>query len=313
MKIVIPGGSGRIGSLLTRELGKLGHEVVILSRNPLDFGTRSVIWDGKNPGHWEDEIDGAFAVINLAGKDVNCRYNDKNRREMMSSRVDSTKSVGIAIQKAANPPTLWLQMSTATIYSHRFDAPNDEFTGHIKTLESDSPLGWDYSIAIARAWEKMVDVVDTPYTRKVKMRSAMVMSPDKDGIFDTLLGLTRRFLGGSAGSGRQFVSWVHEKDFVNAILFLIEHEELDDVVNIASPNPLPNSEFMRTIREAAGIPFGLPATELMLEIGAYLMGTETELILKSRRVVPTKLQNAGFKFEFPEWKDACRNLLEEKH
>jgi uncharacterized protein (TIGR01777 family) len=227
----------------------------------------------------------------------------------MESRVDSTKAVGEAIANAKNPPGVWLQASTATIYAHRFDAANDDLTGIIGGRELDAPDTWNFSIEVARAWEKTANDVITPDTRKVLMRSAMTMSPDKGGIFDVMLGLVRKGLGGTAGDGNQYISWVHEKDFINAVRFLIAQEELDGAVNIASPNPLPNKEFMRIFRETAGVSIGLPASKWMLELGALFMRTETELILKSRRVISERLEMSGFVFEFPDWRDACKEIL----
>nr|MBA3784992.1 DUF1731 domain-containing protein [Acidobacteriota bacterium] len=158
------------------------------------------------------------------------------------------------------------------------------------------------------SWERAADEADTPRTRKVLLRSAMTMSPDKGGIFDVLLGLVRRGLGGTSGDGKQYLSWIHDADFIRAIHWLIEHEELSGAVNISSPNPLPNAEFMRILRQNWGISFGLPATKLMLEVGAIFMRTETELVLKSRRVVPTRLLESGFEFEFSDWESAAQNL-----
>jgi len=268
-----------------------------------------VKWDGKTVGDWADEIDGADVVINLAGRSVNCRYNEENRRQMMDSRVDSTRVIGEAISKATNPPKVWLQASTATIYAHRFDAPNDDVTGIIGGYEKDAPDTWNFSIDVATAWERTANEADTPATRKVLMRSAMTMSPDVDGIFDTLLGLVRKGLGGTAASGRQYISWIHDHDFIRSIYWLIEHEELSGPINLSAPEPLPNREFMRILRDAAGVRVGLPAMEWQLAIGAFFMRTETELILKSRRVVPKLLVDSGFEFEFPHWADAARDLV----
>lgn len=309
MKIVIPGGSGQVGTVLARDFHAKGYEVVVLSRTASDkFDWRVVRWDAKNLGEWTAEFEGADVVINLAGRVVNCRYNAENRREIMDSRVDSTKAVGEAILKAKIPPRVWLQASTATIYAHRFDVPNDELTGIIGGDEKGAPDTWNFSIDVAKNWEKTANEFDLPKTRLVLMRSAMTMSPDRDGIFDVMLGLVRKGLGGTAGDGWQYISWIHDQDFIRAVDWLIEREELSGAVNISSPNPLPNKEFMRIFREAWGTKIGLPATELMLEIGAFLMRTETELILKSRRVVPTRLLESGFEFEFPEWQNAARDL-----
>lgn len=207
------------------------------------------------------------------------------------------------------PPRVWLQASTATIYSHRFDAANDEVSGAIGGNEPDVPAYWQFSVDIARAWEDALFSANVAATRRVAMRAAMVMTPDRGGIFDTLLGLVRFGLGGRAGSGRQFVSWVHEVDFINSVLWLIEHEEMDGTVNIAAPDPLPQAEFMRVLRKAAGVPIGLPATQWMLKLGAVFMRTDAELVLKSRRVVPTRLQQAGFAFTFPQWDHAAADLV----
>ena len=310
MKIVIPGGSGQVGSLLAREFAAEGHEVVIFSRGGTSSIDRTVQWDGKTIGDWADEIDGADVVINLAGRSVNCRYNEENRRQMMDSRVDSTRVVGEAIAAATRPPSVWLQASTATIYAHRFDEPNDDVYGIIGGNEKNAPDTWRFSIDVATAWEDAANSADTPKTRKVLMRSAMVMSPDRGGIFDVMLGLVRKGLGGTAGSGRQYISWVHDKDFIRAVNWLIDHEDLSGPINIVSPNPLPNREFMRIFRAAWGTRLGLPAFEWQLAIGAFLMRTETELILKSRRVIPRLLTDSGFRFEYPEWKDAAADLVE---
>jgi hypothetical protein len=310
MKIVIPGGSGQVGTLLARAFHKDGHEVTVLSRD-LHPGTpwRVVAWDGRTEGDWCGELEGADVVINLAGRSVNCRYNARNRREIVDSRIDSTRAVGRAIARASNPPRLWLQASTATIYAHRYDAANDEVTGIVGGSEKDAPDTWRFSIDVATAWECAVEEAGPlPHTRKVLMRSAVTLSPDTGGIFDVLLGLVRRGLGGRCGDGRQYVSWIHEVDFIRAVYWLIEHESLAGPVNLAAPNPVPNAEFMRALRAAWGIRIGLPAAEWMLGIGAVFLRTETELILKSRRVVPGLLTNAGFEFQFPAWPEGARDL-----
>lgn len=308
MKIVIPGGTGQIGQILARHFGAAGHEVVILSRQRDARHGRVVPWDGRSRGRWFDEIDGSDVVINLAGRSVNCRYSALNRREIMESRVLSSRLIGEAIARSGRPPRVWLQASTATIYAHTLGQANDELTGVIGGQEADTPGTWRFSIEVARAWEAACNSADTPRTRRVLMRSAMTMSPDAGGIFDTMLRLVRRGLGGTAGSGRQFVSWIHDADLVRAIEWLMEHEEISGAVNLCSPHPLPNVEFMRTLRRAWGCPIGLPASRLMLGIGAILMGTETELVLKSRRVVPTLLLKSGFQFRYSSWEAACQEI-----
>ncbi len=308
MKVVIPGGSGQVGTTLARALHQAGHEVVVLSRAPAAVPWRTVAWDAQTLGAWTAEVEGAEAVINLAGRNVNCRYTVENRRQIMNSRVLSTQAVGAAIARATQPPRVWLQASTATIYAHRFDAATAEHTGLIGGSEPPLPPAWRFSIDVANAWEKAAEACATPRTRLVLMRSAITLGPDRGGIFDVLLGLVRFGLGGSAAGGRQYVSWVHEQDFMAAVYWLMEHEDLTGPVNIAAPNPLPQAAFMRTLREAWGTRLGLPATRWMLELGARVLRTETELILKSRRVVPTRLEQSGFKFQFPEWPEAARDL-----
>lgn len=308
MKIIIPGGSGQVGTILARALHTQGQEVVVLSRTPKEALWRTVFWDAGTLGPWADELENADAVINLAGRSVNCRYTPANRREIMESRVRSTHIVGDAIAQAAHPPRVWLQASTATIYAHRYDAANDEATGILGGAEPNVPETWRFSIDVAAAWERALDESPTPHTRQVKMRSAIVMSADRGGAFDTLLGLVRHGLGGQSGDGRQYVSWIHEQDFVRAILWLIAHDTMTGAVNLASPNPLPNDAFMYFLRQAWGTRLGLPAADWMLEIGANFLRTETELILKSRRVVPGRLLESGFTFDFPTWPDAARDL-----
>jgi len=310
MKIVLPTGSGQVGTVLARAFVADGHEVVVLSRGgaPASARWRSVAWDARTLGPWAAELDGADVVINLAGRSVNCRYTPANRAAMLDSRVESTRVVGQAIARAVRPPRTWLQASTATIYAHRFDAPNDELTGILGGSEPDAPDTWRFSIEVATAWERALANAVVPRTRKLALRSAMTMSPDRCGIFDTLLGLVRRGLGGTSGSGRQYISWIHEADFVDAVRWLIAHEELDGAVNLAAPVPLPNAEFMAALRRAWGARVGLPATEWMLAIGARLMQTETELVLKSRRVVPARLLQSGFRFRYPEWPAAAVEL-----
>lgn len=310
MKIVIPGGSGQVGTLLARQLTMEGHNVVVLSRSshPKPVTWKVAPWDGKSLGAWASEFDGADVVINLAGRSVNCRYTPANRREILDSRIDSTRIVGQAIAQSRRPPPIWLQMSTATIYAHRYDAPNDEATGDIGGSEPNAPDTWRFSIDVATRWEQAAKEAVVPGTRQVLLRSAMVMSPDRGGVFDTLWGLTRYGLGGKIGDGRQFMSWIHEQDFVSAIHWIIENPELAGTVNLASPNPLPQVEFMRHLRSACGARIGLPAMRWMLEIGTFLMRTESELVLKSRRVVPRRLLESGFRFDFPDWSAAAIDL-----
>jgi uncharacterized protein (TIGR01777 family) len=309
MRIVIPGGSGQVGTRLASAFHRDGHEVVVLSRRPHARPWRVATWDGATAGPWTHAIDGADVVINLAGHSVNCRYTAANLRAILESRVRSTRAVGDAIAGAARAPRLWLQASTATIYAHRYDAPNDERSGTLGGDEPDAPEEWRFSIEVVRAWEHALHERPLPGTRRVALRSAMTMSPDAGGVFDTLLRLVRYGLGGRAGDGRQFVSWVHYDDFERAIRWLIDHDDIDGAVNVAAPEPVPNREFMRALRAASGVPVGLPASRWMLELGAACIRTDTELILKSRRVVPGRLLERGFRFNFPSWEAAARDLV----
>jgi len=311
MKVILAGGTGELGTILARALHAAKHEVIVLSRRPTAAPWRMVSWDAQNVGAWAAELNEADVLINLAGRSVNCRYTVANRRSILESRVLSTRAVGRAIAQAERPPRVWLQMSTATIYSHRYDAPNDEASGTIGGAEPDAPDTWRFSIDVAKAWEAAAVESETPATRKVLMRTAMVMSPDRGGVFDTLLRLVRLGLGGAVAGGRQYVSWIHHVDFVRAALWLIDHTEMEGAVNLAAPHPLPYRAFMAALRNAWGRSLGLPATKWMLEVATFVLRTESELVLKSRRVIPGRLSSAGFVFRFPEWPAAARALCAE--
>jgi uncharacterized protein (TIGR01777 family) len=309
MRIVIPGGSGQVGQILARHFHAQGHAVTVLSRTPAAAPWQVVLWDAQSRGDWVDVLDGSDVCINLTGRSVNCRYNAANRREILESRVESTRLLNKVIASLPNPPGVWLNSSTATIYRHALDRPMDEATGEYGGNEPGAPDTWNFSIAVAKGWEEAFFETPTPRTRKVALRSAMTFSPDRGGVFDVFLSLVRHGLGGTQGSGKQFVSWIHDADFIRAIEFLIGRDDLSGAVNLASPNPLPNRDFMRTMREVWGTSFGLPAVKWMIEVGTFFMRTESELVLKSRQVVPGRLLAAGFEFEFPEWHGACRDLV----
>jgi hypothetical protein len=252
-------------------------------------------------------VNGADVVLNLTGKSVDCRYTENNRRAIIGSRVNSTRAVGEAIARCAKPPRAWLNASSATIYKHVFDRAMDEGGETGATPEAKDA----FSIEVIREWERALDEARTPNTRKVALRITMVFGTDA-GVFPVLRRLARFGLGGKLGTGRQYVSWIHVEDFCRAIECIMEREDLDGPVNVAAPNPLTNAEMMRQVRKVCGAPFGLPATEWMLEVGAFFLRTETELILKSRRVVPGKLLASGFQFHFPELENALRNLEQRK-
>jgi uncharacterized protein len=308
MKIVIPGGSGQVGQILARHFHANGHAVTVLTRNPNPTLWRSIVWDGRTPGRWTTELEHSDVCINLAGRSVNCRYNPTNRRIIFDSRVQSTKVLNEVIAGLNHPPPVWLNASTATIYRHSLDRPMDEATGELGGNEPGAPDTWNFSIQVAKAWEEAFFSTPTPRTRKVALRSAMTFSPDPGGVFDVFLSLVRHGLGGTTLPGNQFVSWIHEADFIRSIEFIIATEGFTGPVNLASPHPLPNRDFLRALREAWGTRIGLPTTNWMLEIGTFLLRTESELVLKSRQVVPGRLLAAGFQFTFPSWPEAARDL-----
>jgi hypothetical protein len=307
MKIVIPGGSGQIGSILGAALLADGHEVVTLSRGVTEQPWRSARWDGATLGEWVREVDGSDVVINLAGRSVDCATRLPIARRSRS-RIDSTRVIGAATPRALDrracgcrppPPRSTRIALTRQTTSDR----------HRGRLEPDAPSAWRFSIEVAQAWEQAARECITPSTRQVIMRSAMTMGPGRGGVFDTLLTLARWGLGGVAGDGRQFVSWIHAADFVRAINWLIAHDDIDGIINLASPNPLPYREFMAALRRAAHVRIGLPSPAWLLEIGTFFLRTESELVLKSRRVVPGRLLAHGFEFTFPTWPDAAVDLV----
>ena len=311
LRIVIPGGSGQVGCVLARYFQERGHHITVLTRGPYTAPWQTVHWDGIHPGDWIQQLEGADVCINLAGRSVNCRYTPANREAIYNSRILSTRLLGDAIAGLANPPRIWLNASTATIYRHALDRPMDEETGELGGNEPHAPAAWNFSIRVAKDWEAAFFNAPAPRTRKVAMRSAITLSPVPGNAFAVLLNLVRIGLGGKQGNGRQYVSWIHETDFARAVEFLINHEELHGPVNISSPNPEPNREFMDVLRETWGMPNARPAPRPLLELGAILLRTETELVLKSRRVIPKRLLDAGFKFEFPYWAHAAEDLVEQ--
>lgn len=312
MEIILAGGSGQVGRLLVRALTSRGHACVVLTRKtPTESPTpllREVQWDGRTLGPWCRDFEGVDAVINLAGRTVDCRYTERNLAAMQESRVRSTRVIGQAIAACTYPPAVWLQAGTATIYSHRFDAPNDEFSGDIGGSEPGVPALWRRSVDIARAWEAELLAAPTPATRKVILRSALTLSPDRGGVFDVLARLARLGLG-RQGSGRQYVSWIHEYDFVSALVFLLSRSDLEGPFNLSAPHPLPNRDFMACLHAALGARIAIPVPRPILELGALVLRTETELLLKSRRVTPERLLRHGFEFSYPTFPAAVEELV----
>ena len=298
-KIVIAGGNGYLGRLVSRHFLDKGDQVTVLTRQTANTDSRpsQIHWDGLTLGSWALTLEKADVLINLAGRSVNCRYTGRNRRAIYDSRLQSTAILGEAIAACVHPPKVWLQSSSATIYRHAEDREMDEATGEI---------GTGFSVDVCQKWEATLLAAKTPLTRKVALRSAMVMGPGSDGVFGAFHRLARLKLGGTLGHGRQFVSWVHYLDFLRALDWISEFSSLTGAVNLAAPNPLPNRDFMRVLRQGKR---GLPSHRWMLEIGAFFLRTETELLLKSRRVIPVKLLQSGFVFLHPHWETAARDLL----
>ena len=292
MKIILARGTGFIGTHLADHFIAKGDEIVILSRSnkPGKDKLRFVQWDGKTLGAWKNEIDGADVVINLAGRSINTRYTEKNKKEVLESRINATHIIGEAIKQCKNPPKLWMNMSSATIYENSETEPQDEFSGKI---------GDDFSMNVCKAWEKTFYNEVVPDTRKIVARLSIVLGDD-GGALKPFQNLAKFGLGGKMGSGKQMMSWVHIDDVVRAIDFLIRHETLSGIFNITSPNAISNKVFMKTLRKAVHMPIGIPSAEWMIKIGAFIIGTESELILKSRWSVPKKLLEAGFEFKYPD-------------
>jgi hypothetical protein len=323
LRIVLPGGSGQVGQALANHFQQQGHHVTVLTRGPYAAPWQTVHWDGEQTGPWTEYLEGADACINLAGRSVNCRYDAANRQAIYDSRIQSTQLLGRVIASLAEPPRVWLNASAATIYERALDAngvdlPLSEATGE---LGGDKPSAnakppanrWlqrrGFSSRVARDWEAAFFAAETPRTRKVALRSAVVLSPTAGSAFGVLSNLVRLSLGGRQGNGSQFVSWIHETDYARAVEFIIGHEELQGPINIAAPNPLPNREFMAALRWAWDVPNGLPAPALAIKLGAIFLRTEPELVLQSCRAVPGRLLDAGFEFQFPDWPEAAEDLV----
>jgi uncharacterized protein len=300
-KMILAGGTGFLGRAIINRFNREGTEIIILSRGSArkEGNVRYIHWDGKTPGEWTKELEGTDVLINLTGKSVDCRYTEKNKAEIISSRVNATKVLGEAINKTANPPKVWLNSASATIYRNAEDRPMDEFTGEV---------GEGFSVGVCQVWEKTFNEIINPSTRKIAMRISMVMGKG-GGVLPVMSKLVKAGLGGKMGTGKQFVSWIHEEDFLNALEWLINNEQATGPYNFAAPHPLTNKNFMELMRQELNVKIGLPTAEWMLETGAFFIRTETELILKSRRVIPAKLEAEGFKFKFPEAKEALKDLL----
>lgn len=293
-KVVLAGGTGFLGSDLAIRFQALGYEVILISRQ-----AGHIPWNDSS--RIVEALEQSELLINLAGKSVNCRYNERNKEAIMQSRTETTHKLAEALQACQNPPPLWLNSSTATIYRHAEDRPMTEDGGE---------LGSGFSVEVAKAWEHAFFSRSLPRTRQAALRIAIVLGPG-GGVMTPYLNLVKYGLGGAQGSGKQRFSWIHIKDIFRIILFLKDHPHLDGVFNCSSPNPVTNEELMRELRLHMGKKTGLPAARWMLEVGAFLMRTETELILKSRWVVPDRLEREGFTFEYPTLESALTNILKE--
>lgn len=301
-KLILAGGTGFLGQAIINRFNRKEMQIIVFSRGKTheENNVQYIHWDGKTIGEWAKELEGADVLINLTGKSVDCRYTEKNKAEIISSRVNATRILGEAINKTRNPPKVWLNAASATIYRHSEDKSMDEFTGEI---------GTGFSVGVCLAWEKSFNEIINPETRKIAMRISMVMGK-KGGVFPVLSKLVNAGLGGKMGTGKQFVSWIHEEDFLNALEWLINNEKAEGAYNFAAPDPIPNKEFMSLLRKKLNVKIGLPSTKWMMEIGAFFIRTETELILKSRKVVPGRLLKEGFVFKYPTAEQALTNLLE---
>lgn len=300
-KIILAGGNGYLGSLLAKHFANSTKEVIILARKaaPQNGNVRTVVWDGKTAGNWFSELENAELIVNLCGKNVNCRYTPKNQEEIINSRIIPTRLLAKAIGNLSNPPKLWINITSSTIYRHAEDRAQDEYTGEI---------GYGFSIDVCKAWEGSFFETELSQTRKVALRMGIVLGRS-DGAFPRLLNLVKFGLGGRQGDGRQYVNWVHEQDAIRTIEWLLNHEEINGIVNCTAPHAVTNEELMHTIRKAYGIPFGLPTPAWLLAIGAKIIGTETELILKSRWVKPAILLDNGFEFQYAKIDQAVHDIL----
>ena len=297
-KIILAGGSGFIGQILAGHFTGKGDEVIVLTRNnnSKTGNVKYVHWDGQTPGAWINELEGSDVLINLTGKSVNCRYNEKNKKEIFSSRLNATNVLGKALNSLKYPPPLWINAASATIYRHAEDRPQDEYTGEI---------GTGFSVDVCKQWEDTFFEQDVPGVRKVGLRIAIVLGKN-GGVMPYFFNLAKFGMGGRQGNGRQYFSWIHENDITAIIDVFMMNKELAGVFNVSSPNPIQNNEFMAIIRKVVKMPLGLPATKWMLKIGVWVLRTETELILKSRWVIPTKLIQAGYQFKVENIERAVR-------
>jgi uncharacterized protein len=299
-KIVITGGNGFLGRALTTHFSKIADEVVVISRKSIPTSSRIKWqkWDGKNAGDWTKSFEDADAVLNLAGKNVDCRYTERNKKEIMNSRLQSTRIVGEAIRNCVTPPKVWLNASSATIYVSSFDT---------LMTESNGKIGDDFSMTVCKKWEEMFDSFESLPVRRIALRTSIVLGWDGAAL-PALKNLVRVGLGGQQGDGNQFCSWIHIDDFCRAVEWLIKNDNASGPYNVTAPIPLTNHEFMKALRESLHVPVGLSSPTWLLELGAFIIRTETELVLKSRKVYPKRLLDEGFIFMYQDLDHALQDL-----
>ncbi len=307
-KIILAGGSGFLGRALAKQLTDQGYEVVVLSRRLGATGglARTVFWDGVTKGAWCAELEGAHAVINLAGRSVDCRYTPKNRHLILESRLKSTRILALAIKDCATPPKLWVNAASATIYADtRGDLPAN--------TETKGVIGEGFSVGVCREWEAEFRRWILPGTRQVCLRVAITLGHD-GGAMIPLMRLARLGLGGKQGDGQQYVSWLHVDDFCGIVTGILKGNLRGELYNCASPQPMKNVDFMRVLRGAVGGVgrfVALPAPKCLLELGAWMIRTETELILKSRKVYPENLIREGYRFKFECFSEAAHAIVDD--
>ncbi|QWX83037.1 TIGR01777 family protein [Cellulophaga sp. HaHaR_3_176] len=299
-KLIIVGGSGFLGNAIAKHFVNTFKDIVILTRGASETknGIRYTSWDAKSVGSWAKEFDNCDVLINMVGRSVDCRYTKKNKSLILSSRVDATKVLGEVLLKSEKPPKIWLNSSTATIYRHSLDLQMDEISGEI---------GNGFSVEVAKAWEKTFFASPLKNTRKIALRTSIVLGKN-GGALVPLKKLAQIGFGGKQGNGNQFFSWIHITDFLRSIDFIIKTENIEGPINIVAPQPCTNAYLMEKIRKSISIGFGIPLSEKILKIGALCIQTETELILKSRNVIPGRLLNKGFEFQYPTIEKALNDL-----
>lgn len=299
-KIVIAGGSGFIGKALSSFYKNKGYLVVVLTRGKAQLidAIRYENWDGKTIGNWVNLLEGSEILINLTGKSVDCRYTEANKKLILSSRINATNVLAKAIDQLEKPPRIWFNASTATIYDYSLTKA---------MTEEDGDIGSDFSMSVAKAWEEAFFISPTPKTRKIALRTSLVLGKG-EGVLPVLTRLSKFGLGGYHGNGEQKFAWIHIDDIIRIIEFLATKSVIEGPVNCTSPSEINNNQFMKALRKSLGVWFGIPTPKVLLEIGSFLMRTESELILKSRFVNPKRLLNSGFQFKFTNIDKALEHL-----